>query len=110
MRLRPDDNDSPAVTLPVAPGRRWWPAAGRLGRAPTLQGVPRRRRAGATPLGHARRRRIRHKGAVPIEVKIGPTARLRNLHLILREYPQWAAGLRAALLRRHALRPDHGPL
>ena len=31
--------------------------------------------------------------AVPIEVKSGPAGRLRNLHLLLREYPQCAPGL-----------------
>ena len=31
--------------------------------------------------------------AVPVEVKSGPSGRLRSLHLLLKEYPQCAPGL-----------------
>ena len=110
------------MTLPVARGRRWWPAARRLRQPQAFQGAHSRRRAEATPIGHARRRRVRQEQslgdevycwlrpqksssaevdylvasggrAVPIEVKSGPAGRLRSLHLLLREYPQCAPGL-----------------
>jgi uncharacterized protein len=44
---------------------------------------------------------------VPIEVKSGPSGRLRSLHLLLAEYPQSAPGL-VLSEAPYAELPDHG--